>query len=149
MCQQRYAHMKGDKFSAKNQLDFKQLVNTVSFPLYVAETWKMTLDNGLSIVALFIDFEQAFDTIDHQTLELKLKAKGISGYCYSLLDTIWLADVNMSIMMEQSPNIAFLHSVSRKDLYLGHICFQYMLMMCQMYQKLEKFIYTQTIQLNS
>ena len=40
----------------------------------------MTLDNGLIIGALSIDFEKAFDTIDHQILESKLLFDGkLSG----------------------------------------------------------------------
>ena len=45
----------------------------------------MALDNGLIIGALFIDIEKALDTIDHQILESKLQALGISADCYSLL----------------------------------------------------------------
>ena len=53
---------------------------------------KMTLGNGSVVGALFIDFEKAFDTIEHQTLGMKLQqAVGISGNCYSLLMN-YLAD---------------------------------------------------------
>ena len=65
----------------------KQSVNTETFLLYLTETWKTALDIG----ARFIDFETAFDTIDHQTLGSKLQAVGISENDYSLL-TNYLAD---------------------------------------------------------
>ena len=49
------------------------------------------MDNGSIIGALFIDFEKAFNTIEHQTLGMKLQAVGISGNCYSLVMN-YLAD---------------------------------------------------------
>ena len=85
ICQQVDTHMKDHKPSSNNQWGFKQSVSTETILLYLTETWKMALDNGSVVGALFIDFEKAFDTIEHQTLGMKLQAVGISGNCYSLL----------------------------------------------------------------
>lgn len=43
------------------------------------ESWKLALDNVLSIGAVFIDFQKAFDTISHEILSRKLQAIGVSG----------------------------------------------------------------------
>ena len=64
--------MKDHKLSSNNQWGFKQSVSTETILLYLTETWKMALDNGSVVGALFIDFEKAFDTIEHQTLGMKL-----------------------------------------------------------------------------
>lgn len=42
-------------------------------------------------MAIFFDLSKAFDSIDHNILKLKLKAAGIKGTCYALLDN-YLSD---------------------------------------------------------
>ena len=99
ICQQVDTHMKEHKLSSNNQWGFKQSVSTETILLYLTETWKMALDNGSVVGALFIDLEKAFDTIEHQTLEMKLQAVGISGNCYSLLMN-YLADRQQYVDIE-------------------------------------------------
>ena len=47
----------------------------------------MSLDNGLKVGVLFIDFRKAFDCVDHVILGEKLKALGVSEDMW-----IWLMD---------------------------------------------------------
>lgn len=44
----------------------------------MTEKWKLAMDKGLIIGAIFIDFQKALDTASHEILSLKLKAIGIS-----------------------------------------------------------------------
>ena len=47
--------------------------------LFLTETWKTAIDNGSTVGVIFVDFRKAFDTINHDMLEYKMIASGISG----------------------------------------------------------------------
>ena len=54
---------------------------------------------GLTVGAIFIDFQKAFDTVSHEILSLKLHAVGISGSLHQwlmnyLLDRYQYTEVN-------------------------------------------------------
>ena len=51
----------------------------------MTEKWKMAVDNGRTVGAVFIDFQKAFDTVPHDLLSYKLHAIGISGSIHELL----------------------------------------------------------------
>ena len=46
--------------------------------LTMTERWKTAIDSGLTVGAIFIDFQKAFDTVSHFFLSMKLHAVGIS-----------------------------------------------------------------------
>lgn len=45
----------------------------------MTEKWKLAMDKGQILGAIFIDFQKAFDTVSHEILSFKLHAVGISG----------------------------------------------------------------------
>lgn len=47
--------------------------------MYLTETWKKAIDNGYKVGVLFVDFNKAFDTVDHAILKTKLSDVGLSG----------------------------------------------------------------------
>ena len=47
--------------------------------IFLTETWKTAIDNGSAVGVIFVDFRKAFNTINHDILEYKLIASGISG----------------------------------------------------------------------
>ena len=51
----------------------------------MTERWKTAIDNGLTVGAVFIDFQKAFDTVPHYILSHKLHAIGISGSLHEWL----------------------------------------------------------------
>ena len=53
--------------------------------LHLTEKWKAALEERKYIGVLFIDFKKAFDSISHETLDLKLQACGVSGHLHRLL----------------------------------------------------------------
>ena len=53
--------------------------------LHLIEKWKAALEEGKYIGVLFIDFKKAFDSISHETLDLKLQACGVSGHLHRLI----------------------------------------------------------------
>lgn len=50
-----------------------------SLLLYLTETWKKAIDNGYKVGVLFVDFNKAFDTVDHAILKTKLSDVDLSG----------------------------------------------------------------------
>ncbi|XP_068759670.1 fibronectin type III domain-containing protein-like [Montipora capricornis] len=53
----------------------------------MTDTWKMNMDKGMIVGAIFVDFKKAFDSISHNILSLKLQAIGLSGNLHE-----WLMD---------------------------------------------------------
>ena len=51
----------------------------------MTETWKQSVENGLIVGVVFIDFQKAFDTVSHEILLYKLQAAGISGNLHALI----------------------------------------------------------------
>ena len=51
----------------------------------MTERWKIAIDNGQIVGAVFIDFQKAFDTVPHDILSYKLHAIGISGSLHEWL----------------------------------------------------------------
>ena len=51
----------------------------------MTERWKIAIDNGQTVGAIFIDFQKAFDTVSHDILSYKLHAIRISGSLYEWL----------------------------------------------------------------
>ena len=51
----------------------------------MTDTWKMNLDKGMIVGAIFVDFKKAFDSISHNILSLKLQATGSSGNLHEWL----------------------------------------------------------------
>ena len=51
----------------------------------MTEGWKTAIDKGLTVGAVFIDFQKAFDTVPHYILSHKLHAFGISGSLHEWL----------------------------------------------------------------
>ena len=63
---------------------FRKKHNTQHSLLVMLENWKINLDKGNTIGAIFMDLSKAFDTINHELLIAKLKAYGFSynALCY-------------------------------------------------------------------
>ncbi|PFX16391.1 RNA-directed DNA polymerase from mobile element jockey [Stylophora pistillata] len=53
--------------------------------LSLTNRWKMELDKGLTVGAIFVDFRKAFDSLSHNILSLKLQAVGICGNLHEWL----------------------------------------------------------------
>ena len=53
----------------------------------MTERWRHAIDNGKSVVVLFIDFQKAFDSVSHPILLRKLAACGIPGELLEYLES--------------------------------------------------------------
>lgn len=72
-------HIKSLGLLSDNQWGFRENYSTEGLLLHLTEIWKETLDNGLKVGIVFIDFRKAFDSVNHTILQEKLKAMGIAG----------------------------------------------------------------------
>ncbi len=64
---------------------FRKNFNTQHALIRMLEKWKMGLDNGESIGAIFMDLSKAFDCIKHDLLLAKLHAYGFNREALSLI----------------------------------------------------------------
>ena len=55
------------------QWGFKKGQSTETLLLYITETWKDALDKGYKVGVIFVNFKKAFNTIDHEILNLSYK----------------------------------------------------------------------------
>ena len=67
------------------QWGFTKGLSTEGMLISMTEKWKMAIDNGRTVGAVFIDFQKAFDTVPHDILSYTLHAIGISGSIHEWL----------------------------------------------------------------
>ena len=78
-------HKKLSNFLDKNtliyslQFKFRQNYSTSYALIHFTETIKQSLDQGLFSCGIFVDLQNAFDTVDHDISLSKLKQYGIRG----------------------------------------------------------------------
>ena len=73
------SHLQACNLLSEHQWGFRKGLSAEDLLLTMTEKWKLAMDKGQIVGAIFIDFEKAFDTVSHEILSLKLNAVGISG----------------------------------------------------------------------
>ena len=68
-----------------SQWGFTRGLSAEGMLLTMTDRWKMDLDKGMLVGAIFVDFRKAFDSISHNILSLKLQAVGLSGNLHEWL----------------------------------------------------------------
>ena len=79
VCDSMDKHLNSNQLKSKNQWGFSEGRSTEGLLLRLTEKWKQSVDQGLIVGIVFIDFQKAFDTVPHDILPQKLLAVGISG----------------------------------------------------------------------
>ena len=81
------------------------------------------IQNNLHVLAIFIDFSKAFDTIDHKILLHKLWHYGIRGNAHSLLENYLSNRIQYTnILGEKSDNATVIYGVPQGSV-LGPLLF--------------------------
>ena len=63
------------------QFDFQPKYSTSNALINLIESTRQTLDKGSIGCGIFVDFQKAFDTVDHKILLYKLEYYRIQGVC--------------------------------------------------------------------
>ena len=71
----------------ERQWGFRKNRSTESVLLHMTEKWREKIDQNQLVGVLFLDFQKAFDSVNHEIIKKKLQAFGISGNIYS-----WIVD---------------------------------------------------------
>ena len=79
VCHSLDKHLEMHSLVHSNQWGFKRGISPESLLAYLTETWKKAIDTDHKVGVLFTNFKKAFDTVDHNILQHKLSAAGISG----------------------------------------------------------------------
>ena len=76
-----------------NFLDKKKLIYSLQFGfdalIHLTETIKQSLGQGLFSCGIFVDLQEVFDTVDHDTLLGKLEHYGIRGIINKWFETYY------------------------------------------------------------
>ena len=80
-------HLSNSSLKSSSQWGFTKGLSSEGMLLKMTDTWKMNMDKGMIVGAIFVDFKKTFDSISHNILSLKLQAIGLSGNLHE-----WLMD---------------------------------------------------------
>ena len=67
-----------NKFS-KYLKGFRKNHNTLNSLLRMIESWKVRINNGSKVGVIILDLSKAFDSLNHELLQTKLKAYGLDS----------------------------------------------------------------------
>ena len=83
--EQPYDYFVGNYLLSHHQYGFKQFHSTASVLLDSTNEWFVNMDRGFFNIAVFLDLQKAFDTIDHDILLKKLDLYGLEKSALNLL----------------------------------------------------------------
>ena len=87
-----YAFLEKYKFIYQLQFGFRSKHSTNHALIEITETIRKALDDGKYACGVFVDFQKAFDTVNHDILIGKLKHYGIPGKsndCFTHSCQLW------------------------------------------------------------
>ena len=82
-----YAFLEQNECLYTNQFGFRNLRSTNHALTNITERIRNGLDNNEYICGVFLDFQKAFDTVNHKILLSKLQNYGIRGVTLNLFQT--------------------------------------------------------------
>ena len=89
----------------------------------MTENWLKAVDDGKSVVVLFIDFQKAFDSVSHPILMKKLAACGITGSLFEYIES-YLKDRNQfTVINGTKSDLDHVRYGVPQDSLLGPNCF--------------------------
>lgn len=77
--EQLISYLEENNIIYKNQSAFRKHHSCETTINYVTNEWMVAKDNGLSTIAVFLDFKRAFETVDRTQMILKLEKYGIKN----------------------------------------------------------------------
>ena len=83
--EQLYNYLMANNLLSNKQFGFRRFHSTTSALLDSTNEWFVNMDRGLLNIAVFLDFQKAFDTINHGVLLKKLNLYGLETSATSLL----------------------------------------------------------------
>ena len=72
-------HLENCRVLMNNQFGFRKLHSSYMTLMVQMNNLISSLENGETVVGVFLDFSKAFDTVDHDILLAKLEQHGIRG----------------------------------------------------------------------
>ncbi|KAK9871505.1 hypothetical protein WA026_012876 [Henosepilachna vigintioctopunctata] len=79
VCEQLIQHLDINNILIEQQSGYRHKHNAESALQYVIEQWKHNLDRDQSTIVVFLDLKRAFETIDRNRLNKKLREYGVEG----------------------------------------------------------------------
>ena len=82
VCKTLDDHLQEYELLHKHQWGFRKNHSTEQALLHMTERWRISLDNNQYVGVFFLDFQKAFDSVNHEILAKKLQACGFAGNLY-------------------------------------------------------------------
>ncbi len=87
LCEQLQEYLDTQELLSPHQFGFRKSHSTASALLDSTNEWFINMDRGLFKIALFLDLQKAFDTINHDILLAKLNLYGLQKPSLNLLES--------------------------------------------------------------
>ncbi len=87
LCEQLQEYLDTQELLSPRQFGFRKSHSTASALLDSTNEWFINMDRGLFNIALFLDLQKAFDTINHDILLAKLNLYGLQKPSLNLLES--------------------------------------------------------------
>ena len=114
-----------DKYKILNkyQFGFRRNHSTYMALIILLENLTKALENGESAIGIFLDFQKAFDTVNHSILLDKLYIYGIRGPALSWITSYLSNRCQYVVSLVMNPNANVSTVVYHKDLFKVRSCF--------------------------
>ena len=95
LCKRLISFLERNRILYCHQYGFRKFYSTLLALIEVTDLIKRFLDEKQYVIGIFIDFRNAFDTVNHDILLDKLECYGIRGHANKFLGHIWQIDANI------------------------------------------------------
>ena len=79
MCNGLFKLFEDDKLDYNLQFEFGQKHSAIHSPIHVTDKLREQLDSGKYVCGIFVDFQKAFDTVNHTSFPQKLNYCSVRG----------------------------------------------------------------------
>ena len=117
----------------KDQFDFRNMHSTFMALITLLENLRNALDRGNCAIGIFLDFQKAFNTVNHRILLGKLNCYGIRGIAFDWFSSYLKVAITQSYSTNKNQKWRRLYVECHKGRSLVHYYFRFTSMIYHWY----------------